>query len=110
MTQERDLTPEQVDAHIAAHALRERSQLWRNAKGQMGWRGAVGIVTPLLLIAVGLVQAFINGSFYRLVTQSSGIWFVVMGVTLLALTAWGNMQAQLRATQEILRHLERTRS
>jgi hypothetical protein len=103
-------TAEHIDAKLAIHAIRKQAQIWKTAEGAVGWRGAVVLVLPLLLIAIGLAQLIQEEGIAALMRESSGGVYVVLGVVLFGSFLWSNTQRQLNAMLELLKRLERDRS
>ncbi len=110
MKHEEVLTANRLEAGLAAQELKEHSKLWRTAEGRFGWRGVASVLSPLLLISVGVVLCIQDGSLSRLFRQFDGVWMALLGFGLLTFNLWTNTQEQLRATRELLKRLERTRS
>lgn len=101
---------EQLDAKLAIHSMRKQTQLWSIAEGSFGWRGAIALLLPLVLIAIGVAEVIQENGLADLVRDRSGALYVVLGLVLLGSFLWSNTQRQLNAMLELLKRLERERS
>jgi len=110
MNSDEVLTPQQLDARVALHTLKERTNLLRTAKGRMTWRIAVGLLMALVLIGIGLIQLYQGGRLPKLSHENIGFGFLFVGVINMALAIWAAQQSRLDAILEIVRSQESTRS
>jgi len=110
MKQEDIPTVEQLDPKLEAEALQDRSRLWRLAEGRLGWRGVIEMLPALYFIGTGLTQGFRSGSIDGSFQDPSGYPSMLFGFGILALVAWSNNLARLRAMLELLKRQERIRS
>jgi hypothetical protein len=100
----------QLDAQISLQEIREREKLWQLAQGRFGWRGAIGYLSPILLLVAAVSMISERNGLGEFMRERRGEMLFILAFTLLGFTLWANAQRQLTALVEIVKRLERSRS
>lgn len=99
---------EQLDATLSLRRTQNYARLRQAAEGRLRWAEAVGLVSALVLVIVGLAQ------FERVLGADdfmrSGIVFVVLGLALLISFQWSSSQRQRSALLALIERLEEEHS
>jgi hypothetical protein len=95
----------------ATEGPQSTADLWKRAEGRFGWQHFIGFFAwPTILIVLGFGRQISEKGLRGMFQDPSGVWYAALGLVILGVAMWWHMHERLRATLELVRHQNLSRS